>query len=886
MPGTNLTQNEAAERRHAIVGTPDYRVSLDVTRGPDTFASVTTIDFDALAGSSTFLDLTAERVESITLNGEDLPVERVYADSRITLSDLAAHNTVEVRALGRYSKTGEGLQRSVDPADGNVYLYTQFEVPDARRVYAVFDQPDIKATFAFDLKAPASWIALSNTPVVGSEDVPGALTEPGTLGDKPAEPVRHWRFKTTPVMSSYLTALAIGPYAEWHTDYENPDGRTIALGLYCRQTLADALAKDTDYLFDITKAGMTFYAEQWGVPYPYEKYDQALVPEYNSGAMENIGLVIMHDQYAFTSKVAGNVAERRVLNVLHELAHMWFGDYVTMKWWNDLWLNESFATFMGYLACVERTEWKDAWATFCSCEKYGALDIDQRPTTHPVVAPINDLNDTYVNFDSITYAKGASVLKQMVYYVGREAFFRGIHEYLTDRAYGNATLNDLLDALEKASGRPMRVWAERWLEHPGMNTIAASVTATGDSSDSSDSQDSGDSGAHGTFAELTLTQTAPEQYPVLRPHRLAVGFYNLDEATGEVRRTERFELDVDGETTTVAEAAGRPLPDVILINDDDLTYTKVRLDPRSASFAADNLYRFADPLARAVLWQTFWSMTRDGDFPAERFIDLSLKALATEHQPATFTYSMREMQITAQHYVPLERRAAVLAHISEELWKLIGAAEPGSDQQFQLVTAYLTKYAADDAFEAHARGLLDGSVTFEGLAIDNGMRWTILRALASRGFLTEDDIDHELAANDTSGNREQALAAKCSIPDPDVKRRYWDLMLHDESLSHTQLWEMAPAFNTNVGRADLYEPYAAAYFEQAEWIWTNRSFHVADVLLRFLYPEHAPAETLVALGDAWLAAHPAGKVDDALRRLVIDAVDGSRRAAKVEAANR
>ena len=870
MPGTNLTRQEAIARRGVVVGTPDYRVSLDVTKGPETFDSTTVVTFEAVPGSSTFLDLTADEVQSVTLNGETLAVSEVYADSRSELAGLKEANTVTVTARGRYSKTGEGLQRTLDPADGNVYLYTQFEVPDARRVYAVFDQPDIKSTFTFDVKAPASWLALSNTPVAGSDEVPGALTEPGTLADRPAEGVRHWRFETTPVMSSYLTALAIGPYVERRSTYANPDGRTIDMGLYCRRTLGDALERDADYLFDVTKKGFTFFAAQWDVPYPYAKYDQVFAPEYNSGAMENIGLVIVHDRFMFSSKVNDFDLEDRDRTLLHELAHMWFGDLVTMKWWNDLWLNESFATFMGYLAGCEAVGWPDDWASFCSCQKYATIDADQRSTTHPVVAPINDLNDTYVNFDSITYTKGASVLKQMVYYVGREAFFKGIHDYLTRMAYGNATLDDLLDSLQRASGRPMRDWAERWLEHSGMTMIEAKA----------------DTDDQGAITRLTLTQSAPAEYPVLRPHRLAVGFYDLDETSGKVERTARFELDLDGESADVPEAVGLRRPDVILVNDDDLTYTKIRLDEASRGFAAEHLPQFAAPLARAVIWQSFWSMTRDGEFPAERFIDLCLKALPTESQAATFTYSMREMQITAQHYVPAERRVGTMRHISEELWRLIGEAEPGSNEQFQLINAYLAKYAADADFEAHARGLLDGSLAFEGFAVDDGVRWVILRSLAARGFLSEEDIDRELAKADTSKNRENALAAKAAIPDPQVKARFWDMMIHDESLSHTQLWEMAPAFNADLGCEDLYEPYARRYFDEAEWIWKNRSFHVADVLLRFLYPENAPAALLVELGDAWLESHPAETTDNALRRLVIDAVDGSRRAARVERANR
>ena len=434
MPGANLTRVEAEERKSIVQYPIQYSVDLDLTQGDTTFVSTSTIQFGAKAGESTFLDLIADEVTAVTVNGESVEPSEVFADSRIALNNLRERNEVVVTALCRYSTTGEGLHRSVDPSDGNVYLYSQFEVPDARRVYAVFDQPDLKAVFTFSVLAPQSWIVTSNMPVESTEDLE-RMTMDRTLGDHPAESTKRWTFAPTPTMSSYLTAICAGPYAEWHTTYQNEDGRTIPMAQYCRQSLKDDFAKDVDYLFDITKKGFAFYAKTWGVPYPYAKYDQIYVPEYNAGAMENIGMVTIRDSYVFSSKVTDALAERRVVTVLHELAHMWFGDYVTMKWWNDLWLNESFAEFTSTLATAEATEWHDAWATFCSGEKSWALNQDQLSTTHPIVAPINDLNDTYVNFDGITYAKGASVLKQLVAYVGRDKFFEGINHYLYRHAY-------------------------------------------------------------------------------------------------------------------------------------------------------------------------------------------------------------------------------------------------------------------------------------------------------------------------------------------------------------------------------------------------------------------------------------------------------------------
>ena len=862
MPGSNLTRIEAEERKAVIEAPIHYHVDLDLTVGAKNFGSKSFICFNAKPGSSTFLDLIADEVTSIDLNGKSLDPAVAFQDNRIELTDLKEKNEVTVEARCRYSNTGEGLHRSVDPSDGNIYLYSQFEVPDARRVYAVFDQPDLKATFDFKVLAPASWIVTSNMPVATIEDDPRETLD-GTLGDKPNESTRLWDFEPTPVMSSYLTAICAGPYAEWHTEYLNEDGRTVPMAQYCRQSLAKAFAKDVDYLFDITKKGFAFYAKTWGVPYPYAKFDQIYVPEYNAGAMENIGMVTIRDSYVFESKVTDALAERRVVTVLHELAHMWFGDYVTMKWWNDLWLNESFAEFTSTLATAEATEWHDAWATFCSGEKSWALRQDQLPTTHPIVAPINDLNDTYVNFDGITYAKGASVLKQLVYYVGREKFFKGINNYLNKHAYSNATLADLLAELELTSGRDLKAWSAQWLEESGINTIATEVEENED----------------GTIKRLALRQTAPAEHPVLRAHRLAVGFYNEDPETGKIVRTDRFELDVDGELTVVDAAAGKARPSLILVNDDDLTYTKLRFDDKSLAFATSNLYRFDDALARSVIWLALWDMTRDGELPARQFIDTSLAALATEHESTTFRYALAQVSTTAWHYTAPAERAEIVKHVAAELFKLAGQAKAGSDEQFQLVTAYLGYgEPGDEAFVANAKGLLDGSVAFDGLEIDNNFRWTIINALSTVNAIDQAGIDAELAKRETTENREFAYGARAVAGTAEAKAWAWNEALHNDELTNMQLEAVAGGFAATP-RADLAEPYAEKYFEVADWIWEHKTFHMAEALLEGLYPGYADPAKLVELGDAWLASHK--DADNALQRIVRGNVEASHRTLKV-----
>ena len=858
MPGANLTRVEAEERKSIVQYPIHYSVDLDLTQGDTTFVSTSTIQFGAKAGESTFLDLIADEVTSVTLNGESVEPGEVFADDRIALNNLRERNEVVVTAVCRYSTTGEGLHRSVDPSDGNVYLYSQFEVPDARRVYAVFDQPDLKAVFRFSVLAPCSWIVTSNMPVERTEDT-DQMTLDGTLGTKPAEHAKRWTFAPTPTMSSYLTAICAGPYAEWHTTYQNEDGRTIPMAQYCRQALKDDFAKDVDYLFDITKKGFAFYAKTWGVPYPYAKYDQIYVPEYNAGAMENIGMVTIRDSYVFSSKVTDALAERRVVTVLHELAHMWFGDYVTMKWWNDLWLNESFAEFTSTLAAAEATEWKDAWATFCSGEKSWALNQDQLSTTHPIVAPINDLNDTYVNFDGITYAKGASVLKQLVAYVGRSEFFEGINHYLYRHAYSNATLNDLLTELEGTSGRDLKTWSAQWLEQAGINTIATDLHTAQD----------------GTISELTLHQFAPTDHPVLREHRLAVGFYNEDEESGKVVRTDRIELDVDGEATTVTEAAGKPRPQFLLTNDDDLTYTKLRFDDESLAFATANLYRFDDALARAVIWLALWDMTRDGELAASDFIGTTLKLLSTETESTTFRYALACLSTTVWHYTDRTKRAAIAQHTAQALLDLAKQAPAGSDMQFQLISAYLTYgVEGDSAFADTVRGLLSGSLVLEGLELDNNFRWSLVRALSSINAIDEADIQQELERKDTTENREFALAARAARATAEAKAWAWNEAIHDEVLTNAQLESVAGGFASTPSQ-ELAEPYVKEYFDSAEWIWNHKTFHMAEALLEGLYPRYADPATLVELGDKWLASH--ADADNALRRLISANVESSHR---------
>ncbi|MDN5655107.1 MAG: aminopeptidase N, partial [Kocuria sp.] len=458
MPGLNLTRQEASQRAETVTKVHSYRVDLDLTASDTSFPSTTTVEFDAEPGTSTFVDAVTERVHSVTLNGKELDPSEVSDGVRISLPDLESSNTLTVVADAAYTNTGEGLHRFVDPVDGEVYLYSQFEVPDSRRVFAVFEQPDLKAEFTFTVRAPKTWNVISNQPV----DVRDEESDSDV-----------WHFGTTPRISSYITALVAGPYAKVSDSLTTSDGRSVSLDIYARRSLMEYL--DHEEIFELTKQGFEFYERQFGVPYPFDKYDQLFVPEFNAGAMENAGCVTILEDYIFRSKTTQAMIERRAITVLHELAHMWFGDLVTMKWWNDLWLNESFAEFMSHLSAAENTRFDHAWTTFSAMEKTWAYRQDQLPSTHPIVADIKDLHDVQVNFDGITYAKGASVLRQLVAWVGQEEFMKAMNSYFTKHSWGNATLADLMAELEATSGRELKSWSQAWLETAGVNTLTPSI---------------------------------------------------------------------------------------------------------------------------------------------------------------------------------------------------------------------------------------------------------------------------------------------------------------------------------------------------------------------------------------------------------------------------
>jgi aminopeptidase N len=840
MSENNLHRDEAAARA-ALLTVASYDVELDLTDGSGekpgdtTFRSRTVATFTATPGSSTYIDLTAPTLLTATLNGT--PVTD-FDGNRLQLTDLAADNELVVEAEMAYMRTGEGLHRFVDPVDGGVYLYTQFETFEAHRMYACFDQPDLKAVFRFVIRAPRDWVVVSNGAVSDSP----SDGEPGT-----------WRFVETPRMSTYITALIAGPY---HHVHDSHDG--IDLGIYCRGSLAQHL--DGAELFHVTKQGFDYFHRVFDYRYPFGKYDQLFVPEFNAGAMENAGAVTFLEDYVFRSKVTDAAYERRAETILHEMAHMWFGDLVTMRWWDDLWLNESFATYASVLCQADATRWTNAWTTFANTEKTWAYRQDQLPSTHPIAADIRDMEDVKVNFDGITYAKGASVLKQLVAWVGQDAFMAGLRTYFKKHEYGNTTLADLMLELEAASGRDLSSWATEWLETAGVNTMRPSLETDPD----------------GTITAFSVLQEAPAEWPTLRSHRLAIGFYDL--VDGSLVRVHREELDVVGAKTDVPALIGRPRPALVLVNDDDLAYAKIRLDEESLATLVEHIGDFAESLPRALCWAAAWDMTRDAEMPARDYVALVRRGIGGESDIGVVQSLLRQAQSALTLFADPAWAPLGRAGLSAAAFEAMGAAEPSSD--FQLAWARTAaSLASTDEQVATLKGLLDGSVVVEGLAMDAELRWTLLHRLVALGRADLDEIDAELALDPTAAGQRHAASCRAARPTAAAKAEAWaSVVTTDELPNAVQAAVIGGFFNAE--QTDLLEAYVEPYFAAVGDIWATRTVEMAQNIVVGLYPTLLVSPAVVERTDAYLAA---GDVAPALERLLLEGRDGVVRALRARA---
>ena len=841
MTQNNLHRDEARVRA-GLLQVASYDVELDLTDGAGeqpgetTFRSRTVVRFAATeVGASTYLDLTAPRLISATLNGTVLDD---FDGNRLQLPGLAAANELIVEAECAYTRTGEGLHRFVDPVDSSVYLYSQFETFDAHRMFGCFDQPDLKAVFRFVVRAPQDWVVISN----------GAVTE------RPPEGAPGiWRFVETPPMSTYITALIAGPYASVHDTHDGID-----LGLYCRASLIEHL--DADELFLITKQGFDFYHRVFDYRYPFGKYDQLFVPEFNAGAMENAGAVTFLEDYVFRSKVTDASYERRAETVLHEMAHMWFGDLVTMRWWDDLWLNESFATYMSVLCQVEATRFRNGWTTFANSEKTWAYRQDQLPSTHPIAADMVDIEAVKVNFDGITYAKGASVLKQLVAWVGQDAFLAGLRTYFTAHEYGNTELTDLLTELESASGRDLSNFSSEWLETAGCNTLRPAF----------------ETGPDGAFTAFSVLQEAPVEHPVLRSHRVAIGLYDL--VDGKLVRTHREELDIVGAQTDVPGLLGRRQPALVLVNDDDLTFAKIRLDEASLKTLLEHVGDFAESLPRTLCWAAAWDMTRDAELSTRDYVTLVQQGIEGETDIGVVQSLLRQAQTALTLFAdpawaPLGRAAlAATAHAA------VLRQEPGSDLQLAWARTAGSLAATEPQLEL-LTALLDGTAALDGLAVDAELRWHLLRRLVVMGRAGLAEIDAEAAKDATAAGQRHAAACMAAQPTAAAKATAWSDLIESDELPNAVQAAVISGFST-VEQLELLEPYVEPYFAALTGLWASRSTEMAQHLVVGLYPTQLVSPAVIERTDAYLAA---GDVPPALARLLLEGRDDVARALRARA---
>ncbi|MFV2116415.1 aminopeptidase N [Micromonospora sp. LOL_025] len=836
----NLTQVEATERAR-LLDVTGYDISLDLSSAvlaaeARTFRSTTEVRFRcAEPGASTFIELAADSVRSATLNGTPVDLGDWSAEKGLTLSGLDSENTLVVEADFAYSNSGQGLHRSVDPVDGETYLYSQFETADAQRVYACFDQPDLKSVYTWHATVPEHWKVISNMPVEREEAA--------------GEGLKTVHLAPSVRMSTYITALCAGPY---HEVRDSHDG--IDLGAFCRASMAPHL--DSDDLFLVTKQGFDFFHEQFGVRYPLPKYDQLWVPDFNAGAMENFGCVTHAEaHYLFRSQVTDYEYEQRANTILHELAHMWFGDLVTMRWWNDLWLNESFAEWASHWCNTHATRFTEAWTTFLSIRKNWGYRQDQLSSTHPVYCEMPDLEAVEVNFDGITYAKGASVLKQLVAYVGEEPFLAGLRAYFAKHAWGNATFDDLLSELEAASGRELRKFAAQWLETAQVNTLRPELTI----------------GADGTYEQVVVLQEAPTAHPALRTHRIGVGLYDLTD--GRLVRRERHEVDVTGDRTEVTALRGVPAADVLLLNDDDLTYAKLRLDERSMATVVQHIAGFESSLARALCWTAAWDMTRDAELAARDYVALVLAGLPAETDINLVNAALRQAKSALSFYADPAWAPTGWAELARTARTTLATAEPGSGFQLTWARAYATAArSAEDL--ATLRGWLAGTDVPTGLSIDTELRWAVLDALVANGAAGPAEIEAELAGDRTASGEREAAYAHALVPTAENKAAVWAQLTGPEALPNWRNRALLQGL-IHPAQIELTVPYRDRYFATVDQVWGSRDSEPAQEFAQLAYPAYLVDEETVAATDAWLAGdgHPTS-----LRRLVVEGRDGVVRA--------
>jgi aminopeptidase N len=816
---------------------------LDLTAGDEFFTSETIIKFTCnQPGYESFIDAVGKTVISATLNGQLVDTSN-YDGESIFLKNLAEDNDLIIKMSTPYSNTGEGLQRSVDPVDNEVYLYSQGETAFIRKMYPCFDQPDLKATFTLTAIAPKHWSVISNSPVEERLDLVDDKTE--------------WRFKPTPRISTYITALIAGPYYSVSDTYVGK--KSVPLGIYCRKSLAQHL--DPEDIFLITKQGFAYFEDVFGLEYPFEKYDQIAVVDFNWGAMENAGAVTFLERLlVFRSKVTERMYNARANTILHEMAHMWFGNMVTMKWWDDLWLNESFAEWSSYLAMVESTRFKNSWTGFNQERKNWAYRQDQLSSTHPIVTDMADIDTVAGNFDGISYAKGASVLQQLVVHVGRDNFITGLQKYFTKHAFANTTLDDLLVELTEASGKDLTSWVSIWLQSAGVNTLRPSLEIEND--------------IYKSVSVIQEVPTMPVGSTQLRPHRLAVGLYDLNGENISLRKS--VELDVAGDKTVVTELSGEKVADLLLINDRDLSYAKIRFDQRSITTLKAHLGKITDSLTRALCWSAAWDMLRDAEISASDFIEIALTGLSGEDDIATVTTIGSQLATAVEIYSAPTKRDSARLRVGNAYEKMLQAAKAGSDLQLQFARNF-TSFASSAEHNDLIKELLEGKLA--GLKIDADLRWTFVIALAERGLMDKEELSAQLLKDNTLNGQLSFASALAARPTADAKAETWK-SITTEDISTSQREAKLAGFMRALHRP-LLSAYVDPYFDLLLSIWGKKSYEVASSFVSGMYPIYITNQSTLDKTINWL--NTTGKDGQAgLRRLVSESRDSLSRALKVQ----
>ncbi|MDQ3449084.1 MAG: aminopeptidase N [Chloroflexota bacterium] len=810
-----LTQVEAIERA-GRVSEVAYTLNIDFGLGQRSYRGECLIAFSVQDTSrSLFVDFKGGAIEQLTVNGAAVMPQR-QGDRIIIPADLLTERMrVEVRYENAYDTGGDGLHHFLDPEDGQEYIYSNFQPFSAHRLFPCFDQPDIKATYELTVDAPLDW------KVVSSDQL-------ASQAEAQVDGRRRHRFSRTPRFSTYLLALVAGPYHVIRR--QRPDG--IELGLYCRRSLAQKLAVDADEIFQVTEQGFDFYSELFDQAYPFSKYDQLFMPEFNIGAMENVGAVTFSESYVFRDPPTESQRQGRGEVILHELAHMWFGNLVTMRWWDDLWLNESFASYISYLALTKATRFTGAWRAFTTDMKRWAYHQDQLPTTHPIAGEAPDTDSAFLNFDGITYGKGAAVLKQLVATIGHNGFRDGLRVYFRRHAWDNATLADFLAALEEGSGHELAEWSRLWLETASVNTIEARWTTS-----------------EGRITSLELEQSASEAHPVLRPHSLRIALLS---ATDPGAAPHALEASIQGPRAEVAEAAGWPSPVLVFPNHDDHAYAKVRLDATSLAFVRDRMAEVTDPLLRELLWMSLWEMVRDGALPSPEYLDIIRRQVIHEPDPELIQSILSRALATLRRFDPEGVRESEASLLVQTTMAALLTAREGDARIAWLRGAIVAAASARDLQPLFA--LVDGSSALPAALVDQQMRWDMaIKAVAFDMADATERISVEGARDGSDRGQRARIQAVAARPDAASKQEVWE-RIHGEGYGSFHLTRAAMQGFLWPSQVELLKPFEAAFLAEVRGVFTTRDHPFAEAYMALLFPDHVPHPALVAEGRRMLAA--------------------------------